>query len=216
MPDAADARDRVDRVDHLHFAALLADQSAAHAQSVAHVPARYGALPVGDSAAHATLGRELPAGLAALAAAWRGSGTDRRAASMPPIRSARSSARSIVSLCWFRGSARRIRSASCSAALAGGARDSRAVHPHTAARPGVSAALAASVMLAAWLSSSLAPVPGELIAYGRRMAHERGHAAKCSTPSKAAIPPSPSRAGTTARSRSTSTATWKPPPNPTT
>ncbi len=40
--------------------------------------------------------------------------------------------------------------------------------------PGVSAALAASVMLAAWLSSNLSPVPGELIAYGRRMALNAG------------------------------------------
>jgi len=40
--------------------------------------------------------------------------------------------------------------------------------------PGISAALAASVMLAAWLSSNLAPIPGELIAYGRRMALNAG------------------------------------------
>ena len=42
--------------------------------------------------------------------------------------------------------------------------------------PSVSAALAASVMLAAWLSSTLAPIPGELIAYGRRMALNAGKA----------------------------------------
>jgi spermidine synthase len=40
--------------------------------------------------------------------------------------------------------------------------------------PGVSAALAAAVLLAAWLSSNLAPIPGELIAYGRRMALNAG------------------------------------------
>jgi spermidine synthase len=40
--------------------------------------------------------------------------------------------------------------------------------------PGVSAALAAAVVLAAWLSSNLAPIPGELIAYGRRMALNAG------------------------------------------
>ncbi len=40
--------------------------------------------------------------------------------------------------------------------------------------PAVAAALAASVVLAAWLSSNLAPVPGELIAYGRRMAMNIG------------------------------------------
>ncbi len=38
----------------------------------------------------------------------------------------------------------------------------------------VSAALAASVVLAAWLSANLSPVPGELIAYGRRMAINAG------------------------------------------
>jgi spermidine synthase len=42
--------------------------------------------------------------------------------------------------------------------------------------PGVAAALAAGVMLAAWLSSNLAPIPGELIAYGRRMALNAGKA----------------------------------------
>uniref|UniRef100_Q029X3 Polyamine aminopropyltransferase n=1 Tax=Solibacter usitatus (strain Ellin6076) TaxID=234267 RepID=Q029X3_SOLUE len=48
--------------------------------------------------------------------------------------------------------------------------------PYIRARksPGVAAALAAGVMAAAWLSSSLAPVPGELIAYGRRMAMNFG------------------------------------------
>jgi len=35
---------------------------------------------------------------------------------------------------------------------------------------GMAAGLAAAVMAAAWLSSSVEPVPGELIAYGRRMA----------------------------------------------
>ncbi len=40
--------------------------------------------------------------------------------------------------------------------------------------PSVAAALAASVVLTAWLSSNLAPVPGELIAYGRRMALNAG------------------------------------------
>jgi spermidine synthase len=40
--------------------------------------------------------------------------------------------------------------------------------------PGVAAALAAGVVLTAWLSSNLAPVPGELIAYGRRMALNAG------------------------------------------
>ena len=38
----------------------------------------------------------------------------------------------------------------------------------------VSAALAASVVLAAWLSANLSAVPGELIAYGRRMAINAG------------------------------------------
>jgi spermidine synthase len=35
---------------------------------------------------------------------------------------------------------------------------------------GMAAGLAAAVMMAAWLSASVEPVPGELIAYGRRMA----------------------------------------------
>ena len=41
--------------------------------------------------------------------------------------------------------------------------------------PGVSAGLAAGVMMAAWLSSTLSAVPGHLIAYGRRMAVNAGH-----------------------------------------
>jgi spermidine synthase len=41
---------------------------------------------------------------------------------------------------------------------------------------GMAAGLAAAVIAAAWLSSSLEPVPGELIAYGRRMAMNIGKA----------------------------------------
>ena len=40
--------------------------------------------------------------------------------------------------------------------------------------PGVAAALVAGVVLTAWLSSNLAPIPGALIAYGRRMALNAG------------------------------------------
>ena len=60
------------------------------------------------------------------------------------------------------------------AALAGGVADSGPVSCARSVRPGVSAALAAGVVLAAWLSSNLAPIPGELIAYGRRMALNAG------------------------------------------
>ncbi len=48
--------------------------------------------------------------------------------------------------------------------------------PYIRARksPGAAAGLAAGVVLSAWLASNLAPVPGELIAYGRRMAMNFG------------------------------------------
>ena len=59
---AAHARHRVDRVDHLHFTSLLAHQPAAHAEPVAHLPTRYGPLPLGHPAAHHSLGRKLSAG----------------------------------------------------------------------------------------------------------------------------------------------------------
>ena len=171
----AHAGDRVDRLDHPELAALLADQPAAHAESLAHLPARYGALPVGHPAAHAALGRELSAG-GAPALARRGEDPVARwAASMRPTRWARSSARSIVSLvlvpwigtqrfaarpglvppwpagfwCWCRTCARSV---------------PRACLPRSRPR----------VVLAAWLSANLSAVPGELIAYGRRMAINAG------------------------------------------
>src|ERR1035437_3022451 len=75
---AAHARHRVDRVDRLHVAPLLAHQPAAHAQPLAHLPARYGALPVGHPAAHHPLGRELSAGRRRPLAPWRGPWADRR------------------------------------------------------------------------------------------------------------------------------------------
>ena len=56
------------------FAAVLADRSVAELEQLVHVPARHGALPVGDSAADAAVGRELPAGAGGRRQAGRRSG----------------------------------------------------------------------------------------------------------------------------------------------
>ena len=64
---------RLDRVHDRGFAALLADRSAAQRQPLVHVPARHGALPVGDSAAGALVGREFPAGAGRRGRTRRGS-----------------------------------------------------------------------------------------------------------------------------------------------
>ena len=92
-PGAPDRWDRVDRLDHLHFPALLADQSATHHEPVAHLPTGHGALLCGRFCHPRLLwGASFPLAVAALAeeAAPRIPTRVRRwAASMPPIRWAR-------------------------------------------------------------------------------------------------------------------------------
>ena len=93
VPAAAVRRDGVGGLHAHRVAAVLADQSVARDDAVVHVPARSRALPVGRAAGRDPVGRELSAGA--------GGGRDARsripagwsAASTPPTRSARSSAR---------------------------------------------------------------------------------------------------------------------------
>ena len=72
VPASARGRNRLGRLDDRRFAAVLAHQSHADHQPLAHLPARYGPLPVGHSAAHHLVGREFSAGLRRRRAARRG------------------------------------------------------------------------------------------------------------------------------------------------
>ena len=145
-------------------------------QSLVHLPARSGALPVGHSAADAALGREFPAGPAP---PWRGPARIPAAwwaASMPPTRSAPSSARWGSAWCWCRRSARSnsqrlllLLSAVSALFVAGAVHRAKPAQGH-----GFGAALAASMVAAVLLARNVDPIPGKLIAYGRRMAISAG------------------------------------------
>ena len=64
-----------------------------------------------------------------------------------------------------------------------------------------------------WLAACIDPVPGKLIAYGRRMAVNPGHVQDALHRRGPQFLGGHHAAGTTAPSKSTSTATWRPPPS---
>ena len=206
--------DRLDRVHDRRFPALLADQPAADDQPLVHLPARLVRCLWAILPADAAVGREFPAGAGGGPGAGPGEDPGRvvggiyAANTLGAIVGAL--AVSLVLMPWI---GTQDPSACCCCAI-GGERVVACWRRTLGDRP-AAAGLAASGWWRGCWPGSVDAVPGELIAYGRRMAVITRAIRRSSIRGRGAqFLGRDLAAGTTARPRSTSTATWKPPPSP--